>query len=124
MLKCLPGYDMFTLSSEALEDILLFLISRSNLPHFLICFELSLLFSDGILDCELSMWLQNMGETRDNDAYEEELLDYEEEEEKAPDSSAKVNGEGAKKYAVLNFEVDIALSINSSWIVIFYDISY
>ncbi|KAE8700441.1 DEAD-box ATP-dependent RNA helicase 15 [Hibiscus syriacus] len=39
-----------------------------------------------------------MGETRDNDAYEEELLDYEEEEEKAPDSvTAKVNGEGAKK---------------------------
>ncbi|MBA0719533.1 hypothetical protein Golax_007200 [Gossypium laxum] len=39
-----------------------------------------------------------MGETRDNDAYEEELLDYEEEEEKAPDSvTAKVNGEGGKK---------------------------
>ncbi|XVF35589.1 hypothetical protein REPUB_Repub18cG0159100 [Reevesia pubescens] len=39
-----------------------------------------------------------MGETRDNDAYEEELLDYEEEEEKAPDSvTAKVNGEAAKK---------------------------
>ncbi|OMO61677.1 hypothetical protein CCACVL1_23321 [Corchorus capsularis] len=39
-----------------------------------------------------------MGETRDNDAYEEELLDYEEEEEKAPDSvTAKVNGESAKK---------------------------
>jgi len=38
-----------------------------------------------------------MGETRDNDAYEEELLDYEEEEEKAPDSATKVNGEAAKK---------------------------
>ncbi|KAE8730738.1 DEAD-box ATP-dependent RNA helicase 15 [Hibiscus syriacus] len=39
-----------------------------------------------------------MGETRDNDAYEEELLDYEEEEEKAPDSvAAKVNGEAGKK---------------------------
>ncbi|XVE53628.1 hypothetical protein DITRI_Ditri03aG0018000 [Diplodiscus trichospermus] len=39
-----------------------------------------------------------MGETRDNDAYEEELLDYEEEEEKAPDSvTPKVNGEAAKK---------------------------
>ncbi|CAN1169259.1 DEAD-box ATP-dependent RNA helicase 56 [Linum perenne] len=38
-----------------------------------------------------------MGETRDND-YEEELLDYEEEEEKAPDSvTAKVNGEAPKK---------------------------
>ena len=39
-----------------------------------------------------------MGETRDNDAYEEELLDYEEEEDKAPDSvGAKVNGETVKK---------------------------
>ncbi|XP_039017135.1 DEAD-box ATP-dependent RNA helicase 15-like [Hibiscus syriacus] len=39
-----------------------------------------------------------MGEPRDNDAYEEELLDYEEEEEKAPDSvSSKVNGEAGKK---------------------------
>lgn len=38
-----------------------------------------------------------MGETRDNE-YEEELLDYEEEEEKAPDSvGAKVNGEAGKK---------------------------
>lgn len=38
-----------------------------------------------------------MGETRENDAYEEELLDYDDEEEKAPDSTAKVNGEGGKK---------------------------
>ncbi|KAG6770731.1 hypothetical protein POTOM_026421 [Populus tomentosa] len=39
-----------------------------------------------------------MGETRDNDTYEEELLDYEEEDEKAPDSvGAKVNGEAVKK---------------------------
>ncbi|KAL0394259.1 UNVERIFIED_CONTAM: DEAD-box ATP-dependent RNA helicase 15 [Sesamum latifolium] len=39
-----------------------------------------------------------MGETKDNDAYEEELLDYEEEDEKAPDSvGAKVNGEAVKK---------------------------
>lgn len=38
-----------------------------------------------------------MGETKD-EAYEEELLDYEEEEDKAPDSAgAKVNGEAAKK---------------------------
>lgn len=45
-----------------------------------------------------------MGETKENDAYEEELLDYEEEEEKAPDSvSAKVNGESAKKLAPLFF---------------------
>uniref|UniRef100_A0A7C9D8X4 RNA helicase n=1 Tax=Opuntia streptacantha TaxID=393608 RepID=A0A7C9D8X4_OPUST len=39
-----------------------------------------------------------MGETRENDAYEEELLDYEEEEEKVPDSAAtKANGEAGKK---------------------------
>ncbi|PQM32735.1 DEAD-box ATP-dependent RNA helicase 56 isoform X2 [Prunus yedoensis var. nudiflora] len=41
-------------------------------------------------------FVQNMGETRD-DVYEEELVDYEEEEEKAPDSAAKVNGEAPKK---------------------------
>jgi len=41
-----------------------------------------------------------MGETRENDAYEEELLDYEEEEEKVPDSAAtKANGEAGKKFA-------------------------
>ncbi|KAK3032410.1 hypothetical protein RJ639_036427, partial [Escallonia herrerae] len=39
-----------------------------------------------------------MGESKDNDAYEEELLDYEDEDEKAPDSvTAKVNGEAVKK---------------------------
>lgn len=39
-----------------------------------------------------------MGETRDNDVYDEELVDYEEEDEKAPDSvAAKANGEAAKK---------------------------
>ncbi|OAY66929.1 DEAD-box ATP-dependent RNA helicase 56 [Ananas comosus] len=39
-----------------------------------------------------------MGEAKDNDAYEEELLDYEEEEEKAPDGvAAKATGEAAKK---------------------------
>lgn len=38
-----------------------------------------------------------MGETKDIDVYDEELVDYEEEDEKAPDSGAKVNGEGAKK---------------------------
>ena len=42
-----------------------------------------------------------MGETRDNEAYEEELLDYEEEEEKALDSvTAKVNGEATKKWVI------------------------
>ncbi|CAK9158441.1 unnamed protein product [Ilex paraguariensis] len=39
-----------------------------------------------------------MGEVRDNEAYEEELLDYEEEDEKAPDSvNAKATGDAAKK---------------------------
>ncbi|XP_042389600.1 DEAD-box ATP-dependent RNA helicase 15-like [Zingiber officinale] len=39
-----------------------------------------------------------MGEAKDNDVYEKELLDYEEEEEKAPDSvAAKVSGEVVKK---------------------------
>ena len=41
-----------------------------------------------------------MGETKD-EGYEEELLDYEEEEDKAPDSvGTKVNGEAAKKYVI------------------------
>ncbi|KAG6490518.1 hypothetical protein ZIOFF_051816 [Zingiber officinale] len=40
----------------------------------------------------------SMGEAKDNDVYEKELLDYEEEEEKAPDSvAAKVSGEAVKK---------------------------
>ncbi|GER35353.1 ATP-dependent RNA helicase SUB2 [Striga asiatica] len=44
-----------------------------------------------------------MGETKENDAYEEELLDYEEEEEKAPDSvGAKANGESVKKLPSVN----------------------
>ncbi|KAL3633582.1 DEAD-box ATP-dependent RNA helicase 15 [Castilleja foliolosa] len=39
-----------------------------------------------------------MGDAKETDAYEEELLDYEEEEEKAPESvTAKVNGESVKK---------------------------
>ncbi|KAF3634388.1 DEAD-box ATP-dependent RNA helicase 15 [Capsicum annuum] len=38
-----------------------------------------------------------MGENKENDAYEEELLDYEEDDEKIPDSATKVNGESAKK---------------------------
>ena len=41
-----------------------------------------------------------MGETRDNE-YEDELLDYEEEDAQAPDSVAtKTNGETAKKWVV------------------------
>lgn len=40
-----------------------------------------------------------MGDAKENEAYEEELLDYEEEDEKAPDSvNAKVNGESGKKW--------------------------
>ncbi|KAI9118172.1 hypothetical protein K1719_010504 [Acacia pycnantha] len=43
------------------------------------------------------LFAQNMGETKD-EGYEEELLDYEEEEDKAPDSvGTKVNGEAGKK---------------------------
>ncbi|KAG6413306.1 hypothetical protein SASPL_126015 [Salvia splendens] len=39
-----------------------------------------------------------MGEVKDNEVYEEELLDYEEEEEKAPDSAnGKPSGETVKK---------------------------
>lgn len=41
---------------------------------------------------------KEMTEVKENDAYEEELLDYEEEDEKAPDSvGVKVNGESVKK---------------------------
>ena len=39
-----------------------------------------------------------MGENRENEAYEEELLDYDEEEEKVPDSGIKTNGEAGKKF--------------------------
>jgi ATP-dependent RNA helicase UAP56/SUB2 len=39
-----------------------------------------------------------MGEVKDNDAYEEELIDYEEEEVKAADEvAAKAAGDGPKK---------------------------
>lgn len=40
-----------------------------------------------------------MGETRENDGYEEELVDYDDEEANAPASvAAKVNGETVKKW--------------------------
>jgi ATP-dependent RNA helicase UAP56/SUB2 len=40
-----------------------------------------------------------MGEAKENDVYEEELLDYEEDDDKAVDgSAAKPTGEVAKKY--------------------------
>ncbi|CAN6865686.1 unnamed protein product [Brassica oleracea] len=38
-----------------------------------------------------------MGDVRDNEAYEEELLDYEEEDQKLLDSGNKVNGDAVKK---------------------------
>lgn len=39
-----------------------------------------------------------MNDIKDNEAYEEELIDYEEEDEKALDSvNAKPNGESVKK---------------------------
>lgn len=38
-----------------------------------------------------------MADLKENDAYEEELLDYEEDDEKVPDAVAKVNGESVKK---------------------------
>nr|ACU19910.1 unknown [Glycine max] len=39
-----------------------------------------------------------MGELKDTEAYEEELIDYEEEEEKAPDSAKPVTESGKKGY--------------------------
>ncbi|KAF4377292.1 hypothetical protein F8388_012393 [Cannabis sativa] len=61
--------------------------------------------SANLFICRLSKTLltssllpQNMGETKDADVYDEELVDYEEEEDKAIDSvGAKVNGEAPKK---------------------------
>lgn len=46
----------------------------------------------------LRFFLCSMGEEKENEVYEEELLDYEDEEEKAPNSvSAKGTGEVVKK---------------------------
>ena len=50
-----------------------------------------------------------MGDVRDNEAYEEELLDYEEEDEKVLDSGNKVNGDAVKK--LVSFS-----SICNSWL--------
>lgn len=38
-----------------------------------------------------------MGDVRESEAYEEELLDYEEEDEKLLDSATKTNGDAVKK---------------------------
>ncbi|KAG2312278.1 hypothetical protein Bca52824_023835 [Brassica carinata] len=46
-----------------------------------------------------------MENPRDNEAYEEELLYYEEEDEKAPDSATKVNGEAVEKDFLLKREL-------------------
>ncbi|KAG6516062.1 hypothetical protein ZIOFF_026510 [Zingiber officinale] len=57
----------------------------------------------------------HMGEAKYNNVYEEELLDYEEEVEKAPDSvAAKVSGEAVKSYyrklhGSLHFPVSLQL---------------
>ncbi|CAN7037594.1 unnamed protein product, partial [Brassica rapa subsp. trilocularis] len=54
--------------------------------------------STSTLLISLSLWnLKTMGDVRDNEAYEEELLDYEEEDEKVLDSGNKVNGDAVKK---------------------------
>ncbi|KAK6119624.1 hypothetical protein DH2020_046647 [Rehmannia glutinosa] len=51
-----------------------------------------------------------MGDTKENDAYEEELLDYDEEDEKAPDSvGAKVNGESVKKFSTYLPDIKVAV---------------
>lgn len=42
-----------------------------------------------------------MGELKDTEAYEEELIDYEEEEEKAPDSAKPVTESGKKLVSLL-----------------------
>lgn len=46
-----------------------------------------------------------MGDVRDNEAYEEELLDYEEEDEKVLDSGNKVNGDAVKKLVIFFFSI-------------------
>ncbi|KAK5846297.1 hypothetical protein PVK06_002580 [Gossypium arboreum] len=44
-----------------------------------------------------------MGEIKDNDAYQEELLDYEEEDEKAPDSASIKAADSAKNSGFRDF---------------------
>ncbi|KAG6478102.1 hypothetical protein ZIOFF_061534 [Zingiber officinale] len=56
-----------------------------------------------------------MGEAKNNDVYEKELLDYEEEEEKAPDSvAAKVSGEAVKNRSCSRPAAFASLSPSSS----------
>lgn len=64
--------------------------------------------------CSLKSANIDMGETKETEAYEEELLDYEEEDEKAPDSvAAKVNGESVKKSVFLVYLISyLVLSID------------
>ncbi|XP_016668388.2 uncharacterized protein [Gossypium hirsutum] len=50
---------------------------------------------------------QRMGELKDNDAYEEEFLDYEEEDEKAPDSAFTKAADSAKKEPRLLLFLDL-----------------
>lgn len=56
-----------------------------------------------------------MEDPRDNETYEEELLDYEEEEEKAPDSATKVNGDAVKKWVFFFFLFDLFRE-NTGWL--------
>ncbi|KAF7810489.1 hypothetical protein G2W53_037232 [Senna tora] len=71
-----------------------------------------------LLSCSIAaadLTSKNMGETKD-EGYEEELLDYEEEEEKGPNSVVtKVNGETAKKYIFVvsgNPDPDVCLELS------------
>ncbi|KAL8154927.1 hypothetical protein AgCh_000331 [Apium graveolens] len=56
-----------------------------------------------------------MGENKDNDAYEEELIDYEEEDEKAPDSVTVItNGESIKNFSDLRSSTELPTIDSSS----------
>lgn len=51
-----------------------------------------------VLTVSVPLLLRRMGEAKENDVYEEELLDYEEDDDKTVDgSAAKPTGEVAKK---------------------------
>lgn len=65
-----------------------------------------------------------MGETRDNE-YEDELLDYEEEDAQAPDSVAtKANGEAAKKSVLsLSLHLFVPVILLFNYICVLYVLS-
>lgn len=64
-----------------------------------------------------------MEDPRDNEAYEEELLDYEEEDEKAPDSANKVNGDAVKKLVIFFLLFDL-FHENTGWLDFTYSFAY